>query len=215
MPEASAVVNKAVGQHKFQLVMRSNDKICFQNAGSYPYKGGKEACPAKGKQCRACNGYNHFAKCCKSKKNKNTGKYGTDKNKTICAVNVSNYKYTNNNASDDDEIRYIFAVNDSKEQLPIVEVYIENNSMKMLINPGASVNLLDMVAYNTLGLPGKLKQTQMKLYSYGSNVLINLVGSFTANIKYRGGRIAAELHVIANIGGCLLLYSTVICLGII
>ena len=47
--------------------MRSN-KICFQCAGSHPHKVGKEACPAKGKQCRACNGYTHFAKCCKSKK---------------------------------------------------------------------------------------------------------------------------------------------------
>ena len=57
---------------------------------------------------------------------------------------MSNDKCTNNNASDDDDIRYIFAVNDSKEQLPIVEVYIENKPMKMLIDSSASVNLLDM-----------------------------------------------------------------------
>ena len=79
-------------------------KYVFSVLGQIRTKVGKEACSAKGKQCRACNGYNHFAKCCKSKTNKNTGKYGTYKNKTTCTVNVCNDKYINNNASNDDEI---------------------------------------------------------------------------------------------------------------
>ena len=87
--------------------------------------------------------------------------------------------------------------------------------MKILIDSGASVNLLDMEAYNTLKLPRKLKQTQMQKYPYGSNAPINLVGSFTASLKYEGDTVAAEFYATASTGGCLLSYNTVTNLGII
>ena len=55
----------------------------------------------------------------------------------------------------------------------------------------------------------------MKIYPYGSNFPIKLVGSFTANIKYKGDTKAAELYVTASAGECLLSYSMATSLGII
>ena len=39
-------------------------KKCFKCGYSWPHPA---ACPAKGKTCNKCQGYNHFARCCKSK----------------------------------------------------------------------------------------------------------------------------------------------------
>ena len=119
-------------------------------------------------------------------------------------MHANNDKYTNNNTSDNEEIRYIFTINDSLKQLPIVKVYIENKPMKMLVDSGASINQLDNEAYTTIGLPGKLKQTQMKIYLYCSNVPTDLVGSFVTKIKYKGDIVIANFYVTASSSRCLL-----------
>jgi hypothetical protein len=185
------------------------EKKCFYCGGSYPHY--KRICSAKGKICHKCGKEGHFARCCKNR--------GQVKQ----AVNSMNNERSDSMVtSEDEEARYVFVINmpdvnqsisqygenGVNEHIPYIEISIEGTPIKMLIDSGSCVNLIDKDSYNKLSKIGILQETKTKIFSYGANAPIALIGSFTANVCYNNKKILAEFHVTEGASGCLLSYNT-------
>ena len=94
-----------------------------------------ESCPARGKQCHNCQKMGYFAKYCKSPpKLKGKVRSVTD-NKTDL---------------DESDDEYLFTVNTSSGNHPETQIEIGHTKVNILIDSGASVNLLDHNIYQRI-----------------------------------------------------------------
>ena len=90
----------------------------------------------------------------------------------------------NNNFSDDDE--YVFTLNDPKnsEQQTSVTITVHGTEIPVIIDSGASVNVLDKNTFHRIynGPKGsiKLSDSRVKLFSYGVVTPLPVLGKFDA-----------------------------------
>ena len=98
-------------------------KLCFNCGKEWPHAGGNMNCPARGKQCRRCNKYNHYENMCKSSKQfvkaiddneESSNEASSADDDYVYLVNQSNKKGLNNNIEFSDDESYIYAI---KKQL--------------------------------------------------------------------------------------------------
>ena len=89
--------------------------------------------------------------------------------------------------------------------------------MKVLIESGASVNLLDKHTYDNLIPSPTLKKTSVKIYPCGSEKHLNILGMFHAKLSGSGEDrtpVTAKLYVTEGSSGSLIGQNTVIEIGI-
>lgn len=187
---------------------------CFNCGGIFPHPKEKP-CPAKGKTCRACNKQNHFAKHCKTTKRLQA----TSKN------NVNNVLYKQSPQSDvsssDDE--YLFTVQqqpvnstkegstDAQNKLPKTTVKFGTIEIRMLIDSGASVNIIDKTAYHILSrkIPSiNLQPSKVKLTPYGCDTPIEVMGQFQTAVESKHKITNGTFYVVNKASGSLLSYET-------
>ena len=144
----TAPINKICGDppKRKQQVCRQQQKQtsrpCFNCGGSWPHPGGQQQCPARDVTCKRCHKLNHFAKWCKSNRNTRPRPVGD-----------SDYAYVVN------------AIN-SNVVLPHARVKVENVELDMLIDTGASVNVVDEATFARFRPNPRLTRTKTKLVGY-------------------------------------------------
>ena len=110
----------------------SNDASkCRNCCGAYPHK---DSCPARNKKCTSCGKLNHFAKVCR----------------TVPPDSVK--RVTEEEGTDEDD--YVYAVGEKKQ--PMCRLEIDGEYLEMMLDFGASVNLIDEVIYQRI-YKGKAK----------------------------------------------------------
>ena len=94
---------------------------------------------------------------------------------------------------------------------------IDGNVVEMMIDSGASVNLLDETISQRINKSGNktLMPARNKIYSYGSATSLPLLGTFTASIKSSSINALTQLHIVKGKTGNLLSYNTAQKLGLI
>ena len=87
----------------------------------------------------------------------------------------------------------------------------------IIIDTGASIDILDETAYHKVNYSGKitLKPSTKRLFAYVSKSQLHVIGSFEATVTFRNNRTASTLHVLQGSHGSLLSYSTAVALGIL
>ena len=110
------------------------------NGPSCQYCGGKhrsyETCPAKGQTCNFCLKPNHFEKVCRGEKQTNR--------------QVRQIDQDNRNSSEEE---YAWSINNSRKnraaarKSPMTTIQINNTNANMMIDTGASVNVMDEATY--------------------------------------------------------------------
>ena len=151
-------------------------------------------CPAKGKTCNHCGKTGHFANKCREKNR--DGK-----------VNFVE--------SEADE--YAFSVM-SRGHTETVEVTVGGRKIPMLIDSGASANIIDKELWNSLKekrIRCTSRKSNKKLYAYGSEKPLRVLGSFTALASIGDSETQAEFIVIDGTGEPLLGRGTASELGVL
>ena len=90
--------------------------------------------------------------------------------------------------------------------------------MKVLIDSGASVNLLDKHTYDNLIPRPALKKTSVKIFPYGSEKHLNILGMFHAKLSGSGEDrtpVTAKLYVTEGSSGSLIGQNTAIEIGLL
>lgn len=117
--------------------------------------------------------------------------------------------------SDDDE--YAFTVGRGSTG-GIINVLVGGISVRMLIDSGASTNVIDKGTWEELKsqrIECKSYRCKKKLYAYGSSVPLKVIGCFEARVVLGDKVCEAEFVVIDGTGQPLLGRSTAIKLGVL
>ncbi|PFX21225.1 Gag-Pro-Pol polyprotein [Stylophora pistillata] len=186
-------------------------RACYR-CGEVGHFGRDPECPAKGKTCHKCGGADHFSPQCKTKTAKPPKPRREEKTKGRKTKKSVRYV-----RSERDEDEYAFTVNSATSPEKI-EVTVDGVVVTMLIDSGASTNVID----KNLWLKSKQdkikcvsRKSDKKLYAYGSNQPLNVLGTFSAQARVEGKEAEAEFVVINGEGAALLGRETAIKLGVL
>ena len=213
------------GQHTVNFIRDSRREAQERN-GKEPGKESKEACyrcgnvghygrdpncPARGKTCKKCGGANHFAQHCKTKSPKpakpgSSGKLKDTKKKV---------RYVQDVDEDEDECAFIVK---SASQPGKIEVFIGGILVEMVVDSGASTNVIDKHLWSELRhekIECVSKKSNKKLYPYGSKQPLEVLGTFSALTKVGETVVKAEFVVIDGEGEALLGRETAVQNGVL
>ena len=172
-------------------------ETCGNCGGTYPHF---RACPARGKDCKSCGKIGHFARVCRTK--------------PPSSQHVRNVTHTDPKAPPDSdcEPEYVFTIANLSgiPKPPKCQVKTAGCSIPVMIDSGASVNILDAVTYNQITRTKRIKliQTNNKIYTYGSSSPLPLKGIITTDISTDSKHLSAQFHVVDGNSGNLLSYTT-------
>ena len=181
-----------------------NNKTCQQCGLTWPHNA--KPCPAKGQVCHKCGKQNHFARMCLTKVPQQQGQQSH-----------VNQVTSDPDSSSDDEYLYVLSQDTHGSKIPRMSVMINEIPVDMIIDTGASIDILDETAYHKFNYSRKitLKPSTKQLFAYGSKSQLHVIGSFEATVTFRSNRTVSTLHVLQGSHGSLLSYSTAVALGIL
>jgi len=156
------------------------------------------SCPANGKNCNNCSKVGHFASVCKSESQK-------------ASRSGVRYMTTGNEDSDDE---HLFAIG---PQSTTVTISVHGTDIPVIIDSGASVNVLDGKTFNMLPVTDiSLRNTSVKIFPYGSETPLPVKGTFTTSVSTSQCQTNAEFVVVDNLtAGSLLGKKTATELGLL
>ena len=172
-------------------------ETCGNCGGTYPHI---RVCPARGKDCKSCGKIGHFARVCRTK--------------PPSSQHVKNVTHTRPQSppDSDSEPDYAFTIANlsGPPTSPKCHVNIAGHSVSVMIDSGASVNILADATFNkiTRNKGISLEQTNHKIYSYGSLRPLPLKGVIKTNISTDSKHLSAQFHVVHGNPGNLLSYTT-------
>ena len=171
-------------------------KKCYNCGGIFPHEGGRMKCPAWGKKCLSCEKYNHFAKCCRSGNNKvREGK--------VKAVKADNDQ--SSSSSNDGESTYrmevVGSIEKGKGRRPIRRIKIEDQEIKVLIDTGSTVNVMDECTYREkFAKTCKLRKSTSVIHSYHTSENptppLQIMGKIETVVESKERIITATFYVI-------------------
>ena len=146
-------------------------------------------CPARGKKCLTCNKMNHFAKCCRMKGKEDKGvlkavERDSDSSDVVSLCGIEK----------------VGAVKHSQDHRPVSSVTVENRKFQVLVDTGATVNVMDEIMFKRL-LADKvtLRRSSSVLRAYQSNknpsVPLKVMGKFEAIVEPNTRIAPATFHV--------------------
>lgn len=168
--------------------------------GPFPHDVGRDACPASGVKCNACSKTGHFAKCCLSKPKQPPGRHNV---REIRQVEKPAY------LSDTDE-EFVYAINAQNKQ-PKTITKIANIPVKVILDTGSPVTLLNNSIFKKIQQENpaiKLEISSYRVFPYGADKPIELLGQFTAEIKSDTITKTDKFLVTKTNSKCLLSYRT-------
>ena len=125
---------------------KRNPMTCRYCGGEYPHA---NKCPALGKTCNYCKKKNHFKSMCRKLKYKQVKQVSTESDKE---------------SSSEDEYCYgVKVVGKIKgSSSPSVKLKLNDTNCQMLIDTGASVNILDEHTHKSIGAPKLNRKVDQK-----------------------------------------------------
>ena len=116
---------------------------------------------------------------------------------------------------DTDEEDYVYAVGEKKQ--PMCRLEIDGEHVELVLDSGASVNLIDEVTYQRIykGKAKTLEQAKRRIFSYGSPTPLPLLGTIHAKITAKSNSTSTNLHVVKGSSRNFLGYDTAQKLGLL
>lgn len=185
------------GQRFRKLYRPKQTTTCWNCWGPFPHR--NNHCPAKDKTCYACKNTGHLEKMCRSK---DIHKPSTMQVKAIDSTTFSQ------NDSDSD---YCYGIRTQSEvnslKGPFVKAKLNDCEVKLLVDSGSSVDILDETTHRRIGKP-KLRKGKMTLTPYGGKGEIKVIGTCDLAMETSRSYSMRQFHVVEGEGGSLLGYPT-------
>ena len=120
-------------------------------------------------------------------------------------------------SSSDEEYMFILGQSSDKSKTPVVSVTINGVSTEMIVDTGASTNVLDKVTFRKVNESETitLKALTKRLFAYGSHSQLNSLGVFETTIQYKEACHFTPVHVLEGNHGFLLSCQAAQSLGIV
>ncbi len=226
--QASGMEQLSVSVNKLQLrnprqsstdkqVPTISPKQCNRCGFPWPHKDGP--CPAMGKSCKNCGKLNHFARVCLSKtKPQNEGQYKSNSKiiRRVITEYLPRQDYESPASSSDDEYLYVLGT-PSPNKAPMVTVKVNTIPVRMMIDTGASADIMDETSFNEICECCKinLKPPTKRIFAYGSDSQLVVLGQFTARIGIASLSVESTIHVLQRGNGSLLSCKTAQALNLV
>ena len=170
-----------------------------------------DQCPAAGKICNFCKKINHFELVCRSKRNQSKPVH------TVGTDTCSDSEISDNDSSN--ELAFGLAINSNKPDIsckrPTIKVKVEGHALRMLVDTGSSIHVIDEKAYNAMKPKPKLNKTDTKVYAYGSIEAVKIMGQFQAMMETPNKLTTAMIYVTKGNSGNPLSYTTSVALQVV
>ena len=208
-----------------QFVRKNTSHKCYRCGFSWPHK--NKPCPATEETCRQCGKTGHFARVCKSstqskshtvsqtRQNKRLVPKRTPLSRSICQVQEQEESHHETDISEDE---YLFiCMNKADGKMPKVKVKINDILITMIVDTGASLDIIDEVTFHQLQQKTdiQLGRASTKLFAYGSDEQLPLLGQFTTVVETSRKFTPACLHVVKGNFGSLMSYKTASALDLV
>ena len=97
-----------------------------------------------------------------------------------------------------------------KRRVPETHVEIKGVTVKMMIDTGASTDIIDEEAFQTIcqSQATQLEEDTCRIFAYGSQSRLTTLGKFNADIVANGKRATTTIHVLQGTHGSLLSFAT-------
>lgn len=179
---------------------KDKEEECRNCGGSYPHQG---MCPAKGKRCNSCGNDDHFSRVCRSK-----------------SVKQIQMQEPANNETSSSEDEYTFHINRPKVsniKQPKTKGKICDTEIEILVDTGTTIIIIDVASYSKLRNCPAVNPPITKVFAYGEEKPVNLVGSIYTNILSlsRDTSVMTKVYIVRGNYGSLLSYQTAVDLDII
>ncbi|CAB3998121.1 uncharacterized protein K02A2.6-like, partial [Paramuricea clavata] len=191
---------------------------CRNCGGPWPHN--NNICPAKGKSCLNCGKSNHFAKVCRSARKARVGQQENRRPSKKYHKNKVHKIYgkpSSSKSSSEDEFIFTLKPTCRDKTTPQVQISVNTTPINMVIDTGASIDIIDELAFNTLQKqrPIALQRSKTRIFAYGATNQLPVMGQFRATLECLTGATTTQVHVIKRNFGCLLSYQTASALGLI
>lgn len=188
-------VEKRPMQHRQNRKPKSKpDSNNCRNCGrKWPHDGGQQACPARGKECRKCGKSNHFAKFCKSQVQETKDRSDRPRRKPLHQVSANDSQ---------SETEYVYSINGVG--LPYTTVHIQDTEVRVLIDSGASINIIDESSFNHLKTKPQLHKSKAHIVAYGAQEAVQCLGTFSCRVRIGNAHTQAQFYVTRGSDGNLL-----------
>lgn len=184
--------------HHRQPNKKEKERKCWK-CGREGHLSKDYCCPAKKEKCRKCGRIGHFAKVCRSKDSQQSKVFSLE-----------------NKESPDDEI---FAINLTPEEEPEVKVIVGGQEVHVLIDSGASCNVIDHQLWRQLQTNGIICRSQSEnksLRSYATANKVKVETKFWSTVELGGKSLTdVEFLVITDKGRPILGRKTAMELGVL
>ena len=200
----------AQSRNDYRQTSTNPSSICNNCGNAWPHAGGQSQCPAHSAECAKCHKLHHYAKMCQSsggndcvehkhyRKNNYHRKRKPNRQKpnSIPAAQVS--QVTTCQSHVESHIEYVYV-----NKLPFITVHIQGQPVKMMVDTGASVDIMDEQTWNKLYPGEKLSPTDTRLIPYGSREQLKAVGQNKGPIAIKQKEIIRNLYFIQGSSGSL------------
>ena len=206
-----------------KFVKKRTTQKCHQCGYAWPHQ--NKPCPVRGQTCGKCGKTGHFAKVCKSRTNSahenrrpqttqnkpNGPRQGQKPQIRQVQQDTTSKDTPKSQDSSNSEDDFIFMCdNNANHKMPHVKVKINNTTIKMVLDTGASINILDETTFHAFQKIQKieLSRSKTKLFAYGSNEQLPILGKFDSTIETKDKITYSCLHAVKGNAGSLMSYKT-------
>ena len=93
---------------------------------------------------------------------------------------------------------------------PKIKIKVNDNPINILVDTGSSINVIDEGTYKSMKYQPNLSKSDTKVYAYGANEKVSLLGKFQATVETESKMTTAPFYITQGNSGNLLSYQTTV-----
>ncbi len=94
-----------------------------------------------------------------------------------------------------------------KQRIPKRLIQVQGQQVEMIVDTGASVNILESHTYDSLRVKPTLQPTTTRVFPYGATTPLSVLGMANFELQHNGEQLSVPFHVIEGNSGNLLGYA--------